>query len=222
MKVTSNTRLMNVNTGEYPLSLFQVRQAIPGASFAQEPDEEELAEKGFAVVHPTPRPEVGADVTDEGQPDLQDGKYVQTWLPRWFTPEEKATSLGAKKLELLNKLEELRGTTLYKGAPYPFPDGVTQHIQLRDGDRANLTGLGQKSERLLATNSNTPMFFRTYENELRVLTPQQMYDMTDASMDLYMLILSQIWTLEGQIKAAASEAELPVLPEVLVTTPPTF
>jgi len=222
MKVTSHARLMNVETGEYPLTLSQVRQAIPNVSLANEPDEEELAEKGYAVVHPSDRPDVGADVTDEGPPDLQDGKYVQTWLPRWFTPEEKATSLGSKKLDLLGKLEELRSATLYKGAPYAFPDGTTQHIQLRDGDRANLTGLGQKSERLLAANSAAPMFFRTFENELRVLTPQQMYDMTDASMDLYMLVLSQIWTLEGQIKAAASEAELPELPEVLVTTPPTF
>ncbi|MNU19730.1 hypothetical protein D3C71_79630 [compost metagenome] len=212
---------MNVETKEYPMFLAHVRLQLQNVSFSATPDEEDLAQHGFAVVYPTDMPEVGADVVDEGQPALSGGKYVQTWLPRWYTPEEKAAALEVKKEQLVQELKALQEATLIGGVPYLFPDiNAIQHIQLRGGDRANLTGLANKADRNIAAGKTDLMFFRTFENELRVLTPQQMYDMTDKSLELYMLILSQVWTLQGQIQTAATEAELPDVPESLITSLP--
>jgi len=221
MKVTAASLLMNIETGEYPLTLQQARQHCQDASFAAEPEEEALAELGFAVVYPTERPTPAVDqIVEQLAPVLSGGRYEQRWQLRYYTNEELTQVLAQRKLELLADVERLRTQTLLVGGQYTFPDGPTQHIQLRDGDRANLSGLANKAERLIAKGSTETMMFRTYENESRILTPAQMVDMTDASFDLYMLIMSQAWTLQGLINAATTLQDLPVVPAELITALP--
>lgn len=78
---------INTQTLDYPLTLRQVRQAVPNVSLPKEPDEKTLSALGFATVQPTERP--AGDVVTEGSPQKQaDGTWQQTWNTRPFTADE--------------------------------------------------------------------------------------------------------------------------------------
>lgn len=94
---------INTETLEYPLTLRQVRQAVPNVSLPKEPDEATLNALGFATVQPKERP-VG-DVVTEGAPEKQsDGTWRQTWNTRPYTDTERAEALERAKV---NKQEEI-------------------------------------------------------------------------------------------------------------------
>jgi hypothetical protein len=214
MKVTLASLLIDVDTLEYPLGLAVVRQRLQNVSMAEEPEVEELADHGYAVVQPVAMP--AGDVVTEGVPELFEGEYRQVWVIRAFTPEETAENLATSKALLMEELGEIRARTLHQGTEYLFPDSEVQHIQLRGDDRANLAGLALKAERRIRANDDTLFYFRTFEDELRPLTPVEMVAMTDEAFDKFTGILAVVWALEAQIKAATSPAELPVLPNTIV------
>ncbi|MEL7893525.1 hypothetical protein [Vreelandella neptunia] len=77
---------INTETLDYPLTLRQVRRLLPNVALPENPDEATLNALGFATVQPVERPT--GDVVTEGQPELVDGTWQQTWNVREFTPEE--------------------------------------------------------------------------------------------------------------------------------------
>lgn len=214
-KVNASTLLIKVDDQQYPLNLYQVRQNHKNISIAKEPTVEQLEELGYAVVQRVERPT--GDVVTEGTPVLVNGNFTQTWIARSFTTEELASQFNTKKQNTLNEIDRIRNRDLSKGFLHTFPDATQYHIQLRDGDRANLSGLRIKADSLAAQGILDPvMSIMTYENVSKALTPAQMVEATDAAFTGYMTIMEASWNLRAQAEAATTEAELPVVPETLV------
>lgn len=211
--VNEGTLLIDVDTLAYPVMLSQARRLRLDYSFAAQPSEELMAELGFAVVHPQ-TPPLG-DVVTEGQPTLVDGQYVQTWEVRAYSPEEYSIKLDEMRTGLLLKIADLQTSSLKKGSPYTFPDGLVEHVQLRDGDRANLAGLSQKAAKAVLVDPSMPFYFRTFENNLKALSAEEMVELTDASFGMYMLIMSKIWALNDLVANATTIPQLPVIPDEL-------
>lgn len=206
-KLTGNESFIQVATGEYPLSFFQVRRKMPNVIFGSEVTTEQVASMGFEVVHPAERP-VG-DVVAEVQPAKVDGIYKQQFDVRSFTNEELDLRLQQKKQNLLSLVNNKLMRDLQKGFAYDFggEHGVL-HVQLRDSDRANLTGM-----RAMAVDfPEKAQPFRTYENVIVMLTSQQVVAMAQAAHSGYLALLSAVWGLKDQIERAATEAELPEVP----------
>lgn len=214
MIITEYTQLININTQAYPVTLSQVKRDMPNRSFPLEPTDAQLLELGYAMVNLLAKPE--GDVVSEAVPVLTDGIYTQAWDVRSYNEAETAQQLVDKKRTLIYTLENLRDAKLAQGAPFVFPDGATNNIQLRDGDRANLTGLRIQADHLNTSGVTDPVFkFRTYENKIYQLTPQQLIDVTNSALSAYVAVMDGVWILKDQIKAAGTAEELPELPLAL-------
>jgi hypothetical protein len=212
-QINFNTRFIEVASGEYPLTFQSIKAKNPLTSFASEPTAEQLAAMGYEVVKPIATP--AGDVVTEGAPVLnEDGTYEQVYVVRAFNAEEVAQRLAMKQSELNNTTRILRDQALNKGAPFDFGGAFgVQHIQMRDGDRANVIGLRFKAEALLAAASTDMMGIRTFENVLVPLTASQFMDMSWKFMSAFETVMGTAWHYEDLIKAAVAEAELPALPE---------
>ena len=208
-KLTGNESFIQVATGEYPLSFFKVRRKMPNVIFGNEVTTEQIAAMGFEVVHPGERPT--GDVVAELQPAKVDGIYKQQYEVRSFTAEELEVRLQQKKQNLISLVNNKLMRDLQKGFAYDFggEHGV-MHIQLRDSDRANLTGM----RAVAADFPEKEQPFRTYENAIVMLTSQQVIAMAQAAHGGYLALLSAVWKLKEQIERAATEAELPEVPGV--------
>lgn len=206
-KLTGNESFIQVATGEYPLSFFQVRRKMPNVIFGNEVTTEQISAMGFEVVHPGERPT--GDVVAELQPAKIDGIYKQQYEVRSFTAEELEMRLQQKKQNLISLVNNKLMRDLQKGFAYDFggEHGV-MHIQLRDSDRANLTGMCA----MAADFPEKAQPFRTYENVIVMLTSQQVIAMAQAAHGGYLALLSAVWGLKDQIERAATEAELPEVP----------
>jgi hypothetical protein len=210
MLITSGSVLFHPQSGLYPLSLNDVRTLLSDVSFPAEPPEEMLGDFGYALVHPTPAPTEGVPV--EGIPVLEDGRFVQVWTSREHTPAELAAQLEAAKAALLMRLRALQDETIHRGGKFTFPDGTINHVQVRDGDRANLTGLSVRASRAIALGEEKVFKFRTYENQIFDLTPQETVALADAAFDIYTLVMGTAWYYKDVIEAATTLAGLPELP----------
>lgn len=211
--VNASTALLHVGSGAYPAYFEQIRLDNPNCSFAESPSEESLAELGYAVVLPSPRPY--GQVVNQGRPELREGAWYQTWEVREYNPEELTQVLNATKATLEFDIVRLIDKTIARGCLYTFPSGDAQHIQLRDGDRANIGALATKADRVKNAGGEKTFYFRTYENEIQAMTTDETVTMTDVAFDKYMEILQVGWALKAQVTAAATLAELPVIPEII-------
>lgn len=213
--ISFNTRFIEIETGEYPLTFQAIKAKHPLTSFAAEPTAGQLDGMGYAVVNPVEMP-VG-DVVTEGEPLLkEDGSYEQVFVVRAFTEEELALRLKMSQAELMTKLRVLRDEALEKGAPFDFGGNFgVQHVQLRDGDRANVIGLRFKAEALLDAGSSDLMGVRTFENVRVPLTAGQFMDLSWKYMAAFEAVMDNSWHYEDLIKASDSIVELPALPESL-------
>lgn len=84
--------LLHLQTGSYPISLWQLRQSHPNVSFAAQPTDDDLAPHGYANVLATPAPaETREQRAQELPPErVDDGTWRQAWELRDATPEELA------------------------------------------------------------------------------------------------------------------------------------
>lgn len=225
--VTQNTLLLELETGQYPVRLYNVRKDPKirnTVMIPPEPTEDQLLSLGYVVVEAVERPE--GDVVTEGTPiqatestvipgvDVIVGKYYQTWEVRSYNEEEISQLVANKKTSLLADLKSGAERVFYKGAPYTFAGDVVNHIQLRDGDRANLAGLRSGADADLRKLQENPEFtprtsgFRTFENNFFPMTPQELLDFTDYALGAYMAMKGTQWTYEAMIQASTSLAEL--------------
>lgn len=211
MNITTYTPFIHLETGAYPKHLDDVRKENPTKSFAEFPTEDTLAMLGYAVVHPTERP--AGDVIEEKAPELKLGRWVQTWFSRDFTVEELVSHFEQIRQTCLANVRELQARSLDKGCTYTFPDNSSGHIQLRDGDRANMSGLRLRALSVKQTGRSETFEFRTYENVTKTgLSADEIIAMTDVVFDKYRVILGVCWSLKDQAESALNVDMLPQIP----------
>lgn len=210
--VDNTTRFINVNTDEYGITLNQIKEIHKNVIWGNPITEEITSILGYAVVHPSTRPT--ADVVQEIQPLYNGDIYLQNWESRSFFPHETESILTSQRDSKYIEIDELLRETLHKGVPYNFGTTKTpdiQHIQLRDSDRANHTGMSMKQSR--EPELNQP--FRSYENKITMLTGQQVVDVTNAAYTGYLQALQAAWILKDTLAHATSIAAFPAIPATL-------
>lgn len=214
MIVTNSTLLINVLTGEYPVSLWRVRQDNPNVSFAVEPLVEVIRDLGYDVVTQTVRPD--GDVVTEGAPSKIDGGYVQTWVIRPYTDEELAAVLATRKDQLSDQVDIARQATFQAGFEYDFGGAIGKlRVQVRDEDRINIVGLRVFAESSQVAAPDAEYDFRTASNVTVKLTAAGVIAMTNAAFARVQAIYTAAWNLKDEIATATTLAALPVVPPVL-------
>jgi hypothetical protein len=210
--ISFNTRFIHVESGDYPLTFASIKSRHPLTSFAADPSAEQLKELGYHVVTEILAP-VG-DVVLEGVPELQeDGSYKQTYTVRAFNEDEIKQRLSMKQIDLENQITVLKNAALVKGAPFNFGgDFGVQHVQMRDGDRANIIGLRFKADAIVAAGADTMMGVRTGENNLVPVTAAQFLDLSWKFMSAFEAVMGTAWHYEDLVKAADAAEDLPELP----------
>lgn len=215
-RVTPAMLLIEVESEQYPVSLTTIFNKYSDRSFPQEPLLYDLQNLGYAQVQDVPRPE--ADVVSEGKPVLEDGVWKRTWEARDWNDNEKFEYLVRKQTSLADKVMALREKDCANGMPYSIDDGAnTFHVQIRPSDKINLLGLNLEAQYAKQAGTTDAVFkFRSFENKSYMLTPDQMYDMTRASLSCILAIYDASWALKDAIDSATTVEELPTLPETLM------
>jgi endonuclease YncB( thermonuclease family) len=213
--VTRDTRLIKLDTEEYPLFLDDFRSRT-GAVIGTSIDSEALVEFGYAPVLEVPRPDVG-DVITEGAPEEVEGQWRRVWVVRDYNAEEAAVELQQAKATALYGIEQFRIAQFKIGFPHLFNNGDDMyHIQVRDQDRVNILARYTKAKEAIEAGLLDKQFeFRVWENVSVFLTPQEMVDMADAADEQVEAGYRAVWALKGQIEAAATVEEIPALPDSL-------
>ena len=219
--ITDATPLINISTNQYPVYLYTVRQAALAlanpVSLPPVPSEAQINALGYAVVNTVAQP--AGDVVTEGVPSESNGVYTQTWTSRSFTADEIATNLGNAKAAASTAVDNARIATFEIGMSYTFPDGTTQHVQMRDQDKINLLTIQSAAASLVAANDTTTTIpFRTYENNDLALTGAQAAAMCSATITYGTKVYQASFTLKNQIIAAADITAIPTIPGTITVS----
>lgn len=213
MSIDKNTLLIHVESGTYPLTLSSLKSRHPSISFGASMSEEELAALGYAPVARVTRPE--GDVVTEVAPVADgEGGYKQAYEVRAFNEQELAEQLANKKSMIAAQVNSVRESTLAKGAAIDFGgDAGVLHVQMRDGDRANLLGLKQGAERAFEGGVTDPVLpLRTEEDVTVMLTPEQMINVSWLVFDAYQEVMAASWAVKDAADAAQTADDLPEVP----------
>lgn len=210
--VTRETPLIDVNTLEYPIYIKDLNDRLEyPTSFGPTVNSETLRHFGYAPVEHSVMPD--KEVVTEGQPKLVDGTWQRTWITREYSEQEMADQLGRLKEDLLVAIEQLREQQFAIGFPYQFGDGQTYHVQIRDGDRANILAKRTRAKESLGEGDGSyTVDFQVYENVAVTLDAKEMVAMSNAADDQASHGYKAIWELKNAVKKAGTVAELPELP----------
>lgn len=200
--VDQNAKFIDADTKTYPLSFAQIRAANPLVLMGTKTSVEMLNGLGYHVVHPV-EPPVG-DVVTEGAPVYTTEGYKQTWTVRSFTEEENVKRLESKKAATLSFLSRKATEVRERGVAYSFAAGV-QHVQLREVDITNLTGLAVMAEK----DPTRTYYFRSMENQVNPMTAAEVAEMTVFAYGAFEDFLGAYWTLQETVKAVASLEQVP-------------
>jgi hypothetical protein len=212
--ITRNTRLIEVETGTYPLYLPSLSERVPNTQFPSKMEAADLLEWGYEEVLESDVP--AGDVVTEGAPEQRNGSWYRVWNVRDYTAGELATNLAVKKAALLAEAETLRIARFDTGFPYQFGENV-YHVQIRVSDRQNITALRVIAKEAVEANQPLTFPFRVYENVNVTLTAAEMVDVANAAFKAVSDGYGVIWTFKDTVTAATSLAELPVAPVELFT-----
>lgn len=217
--VTDNMALINELTGEYPLYLRQIRKMIGAISLPKAPTIGQVRSLGFYPVMKTTRP-TGVHVV-EGTPEKTDGVYHQTWSTRPFTEQELEQQLAQLKSQYCLEANVLRDQDIENGMPYLFPNGTeTETVPLKQDDQTILLTLRIKAAEADNAGITDPIFvYRTVENNIHQLTPQQMIDLTTAVTVYAEHIFVNSWAYKDAVMAAETLEDLSPVPETFAFTP---
>lgn len=215
--VTQATRLIKIGAegqaNTYPVYLSQVRTDFPDTSFPDECDSDYLATIGYFPVADVAQP--AGDVVTEGDPVFANGVWSQAWTVRSFTADEIAATLATTKTTMMNDINAKLDAALQQGFSFAFTD-VSGHVQLRDGDRANISSARIRADALVAQNTTDPVMpFRDWENVTHMCTPAQIVTLSDAAYEAYLGFLGAGWTLKDAVTKAADIASLPAVPATI-------
>lgn len=116
---------MYINTQRLePVTLRQIRKGHPNVSLPRNPTDAHLNPLGYAVLHPTERPE--GDVVTEGTPEQgEDGKWYQTWEVRDYTTEEASEALQQAKARKVREINAAYEQELH-AVLRDYPDAETK------------------------------------------------------------------------------------------------
>ena len=116
---------------------------------------------------------------------------------------------------LLKNIPELKAKSLERGLAVDFGGlyGV-QHIQMRDGDRANMLGMRIQAQMLIDSGLPNMLGIRTYENVWVPLSPEDMLDLSWKILSGYVATMKLAWDFEDLVRAAMTLQELPDEPEI--------
>lgn len=217
--INSATRLVKPGApGEdtvYPVYLSQVKAENPDWSFPDTPLVEFINTLGYFVVEDADKPESTTQIVVEGTPVEDNGVWKQNWIVRDYTAEEEATELTLRKLRLNDDIAKKTSDALDIGFLFDFGDGKPAgHVQLRDGDRANVTGIRVRADAMIKAGNTDPLPFRDYENVIHFTTPEKIVEMSDKAYVSYQQYLAIGWTLKDQVTVAEHLADLPTVPDV--------
>lgn len=213
--VTRDTRLIKLDTEEYPLFLedFRIRT---GAVFGATLESNFLEEFGYAVVLEVPRPDTG-DVITEGKPEAIEGQYRRVWEVREYNPEEGAAQLQQAKETMQFKIDKFRNDQFAIGFPHLFPDGEIYHAQVNTVGRGNISDLRTLAKEAIADGAPFQVTFRTYENINVVLNAEETVELGNAAAQQVQAGYALSWALKDATTAATTLEEIPELPDSLFT-----
>ncbi|WDS62241.1 hypothetical protein [Pseudomonas phage D6] len=217
--VTKTTRLIESDTGDYPVYLSELSSRVKTTIFPSSIDSDELIAYGYEVVHDVAVPE--ADVVVEGKPVLTDGEWYRTYVARSFTEDEVASNLAQAKALLEPQIEAFRVAQFEKGFPYQFAEGL-YHVQIRTTDRQNISSIRVIAKEAIAESRDMEIKFRVFENVNVTLTAAEFVALADTTFARVTEGYGTAWVLKDQVKAATTLAELPTIPDELFTPVETF
>lgn len=212
--VDRTTRLIHSETMSYPIFLSDMVRYAPNTVFPTTVDSGCLLGFGVEVVTSVAQPE--GDVVTEGAPARIEGLWYQTWNVGTFSEAEIANKLAARKAELQAGAEELRVNAFAFGFPYQFGADV-YHVQVRTGDRGNISDLRTIAKEVIAANGDMTFEFRVLENVEVLLTPVEMVALADRALVQVVAGYKAIWAYKKAIDLAESMEELPNPPTVFLT-----
>jgi hypothetical protein len=171
-------------TGFYPATLHSIRMEHPDMSIPTDPDDDLLAELGYAKVLPSIRPE--GDVVEEIAPihQVEENVYVQAFTSRPFTVQE-----------LADRANTVREQKFFEGMLWIFNDGE-DYVQTRPQDMINLIALKSRAQDRISANDTTVFHFRSQNNNTHVLTPQEAVEMCNAVFDHCEAIMVESWNVK--------------------------
>lgn len=211
--VNRETRLLNTETGEYPVYLQELSSKTPNTCFPSVIDSEALVDFNYVPVMDVEMPQ--GDVITEGSPVLIDGVYKRNWIVRNHTPEEYAGLLQQAKDANLVAIENLRVSQFKIGFPHLFGvNGDLYHVQVRDTDRVNILSYRVLAKEALSENNSAfRVEFRMYENISVTMTAEEMVEMANASATQVLIGYKTIWNLKAATLNATVLEDVPTLPE---------
>ncbi len=217
MSINSQTLLIHVESGDYPVRVPQLAARHPNVSFGTVQTEESLRALGYEVVKTTDRPD--GDVVSEAVPLKTEEGYVQVWDVRAYNEQERNNDMASRKASRMSRIKDAVAATLAIGARIDFggEHGV-QHIQMRDGDRANVLGLKADAEAMIERAQGEQCYLRTYENNLIIVAPEFMVESAWIVLRQFKQVMAAAWALEDQVKHATTLQELPLIPANLLAS----
>lgn len=215
MSITNSTALIHVATLAYPKYLHQIRRENQLVSLPKTPTVEQLSDLGYEVVHPGTRPE--GDVVTAAAPEFIDNQWVEQFDVRDFTEEEILSELNKQKSLHMSEIKSYQTRLLENGIEFDFGGtfGVL-HVQVRDGDRANLITMHVEARHAVDTEDTSKVwFFIVRENDIVTgLSAEEVILMTLAAAEGYSDIVRDIRIMKNQTEEATTISELPVIPVV--------
>lgn len=195
---------------QWPVYLSDARREWPNTSFSLEQDEKNLVDYGYFPLLPG-EPPVG-DVVTPVTPKLIDGKWIQQYEVRSFSPEEIQQQFRDAIAVAYAKLDGLLQNTYALGFTYQKAEGVSHLFSLTSDNQQLMTGLN-----LLAKQSDPTRVFklRTLGNVTVDYTAEEVLTMTTALMEYVVKVLEKLWELMDNISIATQISEIPEIPDVI-------
>lgn len=212
---TNNDRFIHVESGTYPLYLYQIPAHNPQLSLPVDVTIEALFNAGYSLVNPV-EPPVG-DVVTEGTPVEADGVYTQVWEVRAFTPEELQAHFETKKADAETQVNQLFFVAQDTGAEVTI-DGVAgaQHFGLSEIQRTDYAAMKARAGR---TAPSTLLTLRSKEGVNIKLVPARMIALCEALEDFFYDLQLGYYDLLDQVSLAEALEELPELPAAITADP---
>lgn len=218
-KVNQSTRLIESDTGDYPVYLGELSRRVKDTLFPLEIDAETLINFGYEVVNDTPVPE--ANVVIEGKPVLRDGEWFRTWVARPFSEQELAVNLDAVKTQRYAEFKNFRIEEFNKGFPYQFGDNL-YHVQIRPEDCQNISSIRVVAKEAITAEKELEIGFRVYENVTVKLTAAEFVTLADTTFARVTEGYETIWKYVDEITDAKTIGDVPDVPESLFAPVETF
>lgn len=191
--------LIEVETGNYPVTLDYIRNKFNDRSFARYPYLDDLKTIGYDIVKQTGKP-VG-DVLTETPPKLIDGVYYRQWEVRSFNDAELEENLLNAKRLATESLEVLRSNELNKGCIIT----VDETIFTLPLTQTSINSLLAKKV-MGVTTSNS---FWTLENTLVTLDKDQSNEVIDEAIKHHIGVMDGIDQLINKVWGATKVSEIP-------------